>query len=53
MLEKLNLKPTTELKIRLVMNVMSYPPFSLKQNRFKLIHNSFKEIDRMFNKFKM
>jgi hypothetical protein len=50
MIEKLNLKPVTEIKLRLVVNVLTKPPFSCEMNRFKLIKESFKEIDKMFNK---
>ncbi len=50
MIEKLNLRPSTEIKLRLMINVLTQPPFTCEMNRFKLIHESFKEIDKMFKK---
>lgn len=50
MIEKLNLKPSTEIKLRLMINVLTKPPFTCEMNRFKLIHESFEEIDKMFKK---
>lgn len=50
MIEKLHLKPITEIKLRLVVNVLTEPPFSCEMNRILLIKESFKEIDKMFER---
>lgn len=50
MIEKLHLKAITEIKLRLVVNVLTQPPFTCEMNRFVLIRESFKEIDKMFKR---
>lgn len=48
MIEKLNLKPITEIKLRLAWKWLSQPPFTCPFNRFVIIHSCFKEIDKKF-----
>ncbi len=50
MIEKLGLPAKTELKLRIILKWLPMPPFSCEFNRFLIIKECCKEIDRLFEK---